>query len=82
MRSYGQAICHRQNRIKGPLGPIRGHRTARWFGYVVREASSGRLLEVRGAGSMKDAKFEIDRKIDLNKPIAKQALTQRPTKKK
>ena len=53
--------------------------------YVVREASSGRFMEVRGAGSMRGAKFEIDKKIDLNKPIAKQVLkaaTQKAERKK
>lgn len=45
--------------------------------YVVREASSGRFMTVRGAGAMKGAKFEIDKNIDLNKPIAEPALDAR-----
>lgn len=59
------------------VGPRAGAPTGK---YMVREASSGRLIEIRGAGSMKDAEFEIDESIDLSKPIAEQAL-KKPARK-
>ncbi|MCW3835260.1 hypothetical protein ACFQ1E_00605 [Sphingomonas canadensis] len=39
---------------------------------VVRDSKSGRLVTVRGAGSLK-GKLKIDKAIDLTKPIASQA---------
>lgn len=40
---------------------------------AVRDAQSGRFLEVRGANAMRDAKLPLKKGIDLTKPIARQA---------
>lgn len=45
---------------------------------IVRDAKSGRVVEVRGVGALKSSKLSIRKDIDLTKPIASQVLnTQR-----
>lgn len=41
---------------------------------TVRNAKSGQMVTVRGAGALKDSGFAIKKGVDLTKPIAKQAL--------
>ncbi|MDR6816932.1 hypothetical protein J2X76_002105 [Neorhizobium sp. 2083] len=50
---------------------LRREPTGRW---VVRDSQSGRLVEVRGADSMKASKLPIKKSVDLTKPIAEQAF--------
>ncbi|MFC5760404.1 hypothetical protein [Rhizobium sp. GCM10022189] len=50
--------------------------TGKW---VVRDSTSGRFLEVRGADSLKSAKLPLKKSLDLTKPIAKQALKGTPS---
>jgi hypothetical protein len=48
---------------------------------IVRDAKSGRLLTVKGAGALKGSTFSIQKDVDLTKPIASQAM-QSPTIRK
>jgi len=41
---------------------------------VVRDAKTGRFVTVRGAGALEGKTFAIQKRIDLTKPIASQAL--------
>ena len=43
---------------------------------VVRDARTGQLVTIKGAGALKDSKLAIKRGLDLTKPIAEQALKQ------
>ena len=42
--------------------------------YLVREAASGRLIEVKGAGALKGAALPLRRGLDLTKPISRQVM--------
>ena len=48
--------------------------TGKW---VVRDSSSGRFHEVRGANSMPSSALPLKKGVDLTEPIAKQALSGR-----
>lgn len=41
---------------------------------TVTDPKTGKVLVVRGAGSMKDHPFTLDPRIDLTKPIYEQVL--------
>ena len=41
---------------------------------TVRNAKTGKLVTVRGAGSLKGSEFKIKKSVDLTKPIASQTL--------
>jgi hypothetical protein len=45
--------------------------TGKW---MVRDSRSGRIVEVRGADSMKSSQLPLKKSVDLTKPIAEQAL--------
>jgi hypothetical protein len=45
---------------------------------TVRDSRTGRLVTVKGAGALKGSGFTIRQGIDLTKPIARQALKDRP----
>ena len=49
--------------------------------FVVRDARSGRFLEVRGADSLKSSKLPLKKGIDLTKPIAGQVMKGRAAKR-
>lgn len=49
---------------------------------IVRNAKTGQFIAVKGVGALKNNTLKIKKGVDLLKPIAKQALTQRPDKRK
>jgi len=49
---------------------------------VVRNAKTGEFVTVKGVGALKGSDIKIKKGMSLLKPIAKQALTQRPEKRK
>ncbi|MBN8999477.1 MAG: hypothetical protein J0H54_08785 [Rhizobiales bacterium] len=49
---------------------------------VVRDARSGRFIEVQGVGALKGNALPIKKGIDLTKPIASQTMKQPERKKK
>ncbi len=48
----------------------------------VRNAKTGQVVIVKGVGALKGSNLKIKKSVSLLKPIAKQALTQRPEKRK
>jgi hypothetical protein len=45
----------------------------------VRSAKTGQIVTVRGVGALKGRDLKLERRVSLLKPIAEQALAQRPT---
>lgn len=45
----------------------------------VRSAKTGQVVTVRGVGALKARDLKLERRVSLLKPIAEQALAQRPT---
>ena len=41
---------------------------------VIRDDETSQFITVHGVGALKNARFEIDKNIDLTKPIADQTL--------
>ena len=49
---------------------------------VVRNAETGQPVTVKGFGALKGSDLKIKKGVSLLKPIARQALAQRPEKRK
>ena len=49
---------------------------------IVRDSKTGQFITVRGFGALKDSGLKIKKGVSLMKPIAKQALTERPDTRK
>jgi hypothetical protein len=49
---------------------------------LARDSKTGRLITVRGVGALKGSGLKIRKGVSLMKPIAAQALSERPAKRK
>jgi hypothetical protein len=75
-------ICNVMSKtLKQTTGNASPKRTESAF-EVVCDSKTGQFITVRGVGALKGSEFKIRKGVSLMKPIAAQALSERPEKRK
>jgi len=65
---------HPKAAVVATVHPSKGAGKTPSSGVDVRDSKTGKFVNVKGVGALKDSKFTIQKSVDLTKPIAKQAL--------